>query len=102
MPSAREYHLLKKYGITEKTYDAILSQQKGRCAVCQRNSHVFAKRLCVDHDHRTGRIRGLLCFFCNKFRVGRWKKEDLPTLRRMIKYLSQDTGLIIPKRKRKR
>lgn len=50
-----------KYGITAREYDQLLEQQNGVCAICQ-NYHDI---LCVDHDHETGEVRGLLCRMCN-------------------------------------
>jgi hypothetical protein len=43
---------------------ALLASQDGRCAIC-RSACGTGRRLAVDHDHATGRIRGLLCFRCN-------------------------------------
>lgn len=49
-----------------------LSDAQGQsCAICRRHEDEFANRLSVDHNHRTGKVRGLLCYQCNKFRVGR-------------------------------
>ncbi len=45
--------------------------QQQRCAICNRHESEFKKRLCVDHNHRTSKVRGLLCFYCNKYKVGR-------------------------------
>src|SRR5881296_1216292 len=67
--SPREYRLLARYGLTEEQYEAQLRRQDGRCAICGRPPK--SKSLAVDHSHKTGRIRGLLCFFCNKFVVGK-------------------------------
>src|SRR5262245_57445902 len=53
---------LKRYGITLAEYDALLEKQGGVCAICRKHSK---RRLCVDHCHRTGMIRGLLCDSCN-------------------------------------
>lgn len=57
--------LLLKYGITPEDYDAIFSSQRGRCAICGRHQSDLIKALFVDHDHQTGRVRGLLCYKCN-------------------------------------
>ena len=59
--------LRSRYGITLAQYRAMVEEQKGVCAIC--NSFTPTKshsRLCVDHDHSTGRIRGLLCNACNR------------------------------------
>lgn len=53
---------LKKYGLTLGQYDEMLQNQAGACAVCL---VVFSASPCVDHCHRTGVIRGLLCNICN-------------------------------------
>lgn len=62
-------HLLKKYGITLEQYKVILASQNGVRAVCKFPEKIASKkrisRLAVDHDHNTGKIRGLLCFKCN-------------------------------------
>ena len=55
-------HYLKQYGLTAEQYRDMLVGQAGRCLVCLR---VSAKTLVVDHDHVTGRVRGLLCHPCN-------------------------------------
>ncbi|HEX2193006.1 MAG TPA: endonuclease VII domain-containing protein [Acidimicrobiales bacterium] len=60
----RAGHLWRKFGITIAEYDAMLAAQGGVCAVCKRPPTPGIS-LHVDHDHETGRIRGLLCFRCN-------------------------------------
>ena len=57
----------KKYGIsiTWEDYNTLFAVQKGCCALCGRHESEFKYRLCVDHDHETGEIRGLLCSKCN-------------------------------------
>lgn len=60
----RRYQLETKYGISLEEYLALLEKQNGLCAAC--NQPEKARRpLAVDHDHNTGRIRGLLCTHCN-------------------------------------
>jgi hypothetical protein len=56
----REYHLRHRYGIGHKDFDELLAEQGGVCAVCG-----AADPEHVDHDHRTGWVRGILCFNCN-------------------------------------
>lgn len=70
--SDRAWQLKRKYGITPDIVFEMYEQQEGRCAICRTRGDVrelgFVKResLCVDHDHRTGEVRGLLCGFCNR------------------------------------
>lgn len=64
------------YGITESEYIALYKAQGGRCALCQKARGV-AKRLAVDHNHRTGEVRGLLCGPCNKDIIGRSGDDPL-------------------------
>jgi hypothetical protein len=51
---------LRRYGVTPIDYVAFLISQNGRCAVCQQ-----IRSLHIDHDHVTGRVRGLVCRLCN-------------------------------------
>ena len=60
----REDHLRRKYGITQADYEALLAKQRGGCAICGRKPSGKIS-LHVDHEHGTGRIRGLLSFRCN-------------------------------------
>ena len=56
---------LRNYGLTLADWDAMMERQKGLCALCFRPQPVKMSRLFVDHDHKTGRVRGLLCHACN-------------------------------------
>lgn len=51
-------------GVTDAEYQALLTLQGGGCAICHRPPKT--RRLHVDHDHATGRVRGLLCHRCNR------------------------------------
>jgi hypothetical protein len=64
--------LLRKYGLNSEDYEQLLARQEGRCAICLtrpqllKGRHgVVRRRLCIDHDHETGRVRGALCPRCN-------------------------------------
>lgn len=81
---SRKHLLKKKYGITEKEYQQMLLQQGMTCAACS-TAPTKNKSLCVDHNHKTGKVRGLLCSFCNLV-VG-WVKDDPTILRHIITYL---------------
>ena len=59
-------NLRKLYGIDHDEYDRMLAAQGGACAICKEPPGLGQRnRLCVDHCHETGVIRGLLCFRCN-------------------------------------
>ncbi len=83
----REYYLNKKYGIDSARYLELFAQQEGRCFICQRHQMELEKRLCVDHCHTTGVVRGLLCHPCNHA-IG-FLKDDVGLLERAILYLSK-------------
>lgn len=59
----RDRHLRKSYGIDSEDFELLVEAQMKLCAICFR---YLGKQLHVDHDHQTGRIRGLLCGKCNK------------------------------------
>lgn len=61
-----ERRLITIYGITADEYYAILEAQGGKCYICQRATGLGRKRLSVDHCHKTGYIRGILCSFDNR------------------------------------
>lgn len=59
---AKRKKVLKKYGLTLENYETLYKNQEGKCAICETHYEV----LCVDHDHKTNKVRGLLCKSCNK------------------------------------
>lgn len=63
MATTRDRYLQRKYGITEADYENLLSVHSGVCWICGRGPKT--RRLHVDHDHKTGRVRGLLDWKCN-------------------------------------
>ena len=80
----RKWALAKRYGLSPKDYDCILQAQGGGCAIC--GQHPSASRnLPVDHCHKTGEVRGVLCDPCN---VGLSKfKENTRLIAAAYKYL---------------
>lgn len=56
---------LRQYGLTPEDYDELLDQQEGRCAICRRK-FTPSRRPQIDHDHKTGVVRGLLCSWDNQ------------------------------------
>lgn len=90
--AVRRWTLQRRYGITLATYEAMLAAQGGKCAICgsadsKTHEGALGKFFCVDHDHATGKARGLLCFLCN---AGLGKFKDDPTvLVKAIEYLAK-------------
>lgn len=60
-----EKRIMNTYGISLKSYDKMLKEQGGGCKICGTKIPNCKGRFCVDHDHKTGKIRGLLCTKCN-------------------------------------
>lgn len=77
-PERSRRSLLKiRYGITPEQYEAMLLEQGGRCAICQtdRPNNGYGDRwFDIDHDHTTGKVRGLLCRKCNAM-LGHLEKD---------------------------
>lgn len=82
----RFYHLLKTYGLTKATYDDLFDRQGGRCAICGW-SDWSDQNPAVDHDHASGKVRGLLCTNCNTA-LG-LIKDDPKIAQAMIDYLGR-------------
>lgn len=80
-----DWRLRGTYGITLAAYEDILDRQGGKCAICDKAP--AERRLVIDHDHRTGAIRGLLCASCN-VGVGMFR-DHVGLLRKAIDYLSK-------------
>lgn len=82
----RSTSLSRLYGITVQEYDRMLADQSGGCAICGKSARESSrKKLCVDHDHGSGKVRGLLCFECN-VGIGNFK-EDAILLQKAVSYL---------------
>ena len=82
--AAHDARVEKVYGITGEEYEKILKLQGGRCFIC--GNKPGRKRLAVDHDHKTGEVRGLLCRICNFDTIGK-AKDDPDRLRRAADYI---------------
>ena len=59
-------------GVTDEAYAELLERQGGVCAICGKPPKDGGRRFNVDHDHRTGAVRGLLCWTCNHFLLGKY------------------------------
>lgn len=96
--SKRDSYLRRTYDITEATYQAMLRTHDGKCWICDRKP-LPGKNLNVDHEHLTkpqrkkgmkfGKVRGLLCYFCNKYLIGRRKTADAYKFRNAAEYLEE-------------
>jgi hypothetical protein len=85
----RESHYRRKYGIEMSKYLTMVKLQKGRCLICKgkpQGKTERTKKLQVDHDHKTGRVRGLLCINCN--RALGYFKDDPMRIKAAIHYLN--------------
>ena len=63
--SQKNAKLLRQYGISLEKYRETLDSQNGKCIICGKSETENGKMLAVDHDHKTGKVRGLLCNNCN-------------------------------------
>jgi len=85
--------VLQRYDMTRQGYDRMLAAQGGMCRICRtdrpgtKSGRGRTPRFCVDHDHRTGRVRGLLCRSCNSG-IGHLQ-DDPSILARAIAYLTE-------------
>lgn len=86
----RRFEYLHDFGITIEDYNKMFDEQKGYCAICQRHQSTFKRRLAIDHDHLTGKVRGLLCDPCNRG-MGMLKEHNL---QRAITYLNKSKVVI--------
>ncbi len=66
--AAREGHRERTFGVNPESWDAILMVQKGRCPICRK--HQRDRSLAVEHNHKTGKVRGAACARCNHGLLG--------------------------------
>jgi hypothetical protein len=96
----RRRKLVADFGITHQEYDELLAFQQSVCAICKRpEQRMFRgklRRLSVDHDHATGKIRGLLCSECN-LALG-LLGDDVEVFRAAIEYLTESLDALARKR----
>jgi hypothetical protein len=84
---AKDARLRRDYGLNLEEFTAILASQGWRCPICN-VGYQDGKLWCVDHEHRNGLegpIRGILCFRCNRYKVGALK---LVEAERIFSYLT--------------
>lgn len=90
-PEAKRAQLLKaRYGLTTDDFDAMFASQDGRCAICLK----VPARPCVDHNHETGQVRGILCHFCNiRLPAVEDEKYHVPALAYLATHAANDNQL---------
>jgi hypothetical protein len=72
---------------TPEQYDELIEKQNNRCAICNRHQSEFQRTFDLDHDHNTGKVRGLLCHNCNNG-IGHFK-DDIEIMEKAIVYIRQ-------------
>lgn len=82
--ASREHKLKMRYGITLKDKEEMLKNQGGLCLICKID---IKNKACVDHNHKTDKIRSLLCDGCNTG-IGMFK-ENIETMKKAIQYLKK-------------
>jgi hypothetical protein len=89
---ARDKHkkLVSKYNITLEQYLDMHEMQGGTCAICELPEIVQGRDLAVDHDHSTGKVRGLLCSKCNRG-IGMFN-DDAKTIKKAMMYVQKELG----------
>lgn len=80
-----DWMYVRKYGISLATFKELLEEQKGVCKICSLPC-TSGRQLSVDHDHLTGKVRGLLCGNCNKG-LGSFK-DNINLLKKAMEYLN--------------
>jgi len=84
----RDSYLRRKYGITEAIFNEMLAVYAGTCWICKTKPKKSVLNL--DHDHKSGQVRGLLCFQCNKFVIGRRRREHAHLFEAAAAYLKNE------------
>ena len=87
-PDFQIKHRTRLYGLSPEVYAAMLNAQAGRCPGC--GSDGGGRSLHIDHDHATGKVRGLLCGPCN--RALGMARDSASTLRSLADYLERQAG----------
>lgn len=88
----RESHLMRSYGITEEQYVEIFTAQGSVCGIC--GNKPKAQKFHVDHDHKTGMVRGLLCLWCNHKLLG-GARDSVEYLQSAINYLQNPPAVVV-------
>lgn len=92
LKKTQTFWLKTRYGITLEEYHSMLINQNGKCAICDRldSGKKANNAFCVDHCHKTGKVRGLLCMPCNRS-LGQFN-DDSNVLRKAADYIDFHKG----------
>jgi hypothetical protein len=82
---------LRKYGLTPEQYRRMVDESNGLCMICKLAP---ARGLCIDHDHRTKKVRGLPCSNCNSG-IG-FFADDPKRMREAADYVDRANGILVP------
>lgn len=89
--SYRRKTLLNKYSLSEDDQAELLRKQQHKCKICDISfNSLHSKNMCIDHDHVTNKVRGILCSNCNLL-LG-YSKDNISTLEKAISYLKDTNG----------
>lgn len=105
---AKDRNLRNRYGVTLEEFEAILTAQGNVCAVCEESNKIF----CLDHNHKTLKVRGVICLNCNLRVIGGARDQDYKLIN-AAKYVTNNPADLVfpegrflaknpPKKRRKR
>lgn len=89
---AKDRNLRSRYGITIEQFESILEAQGNVCAVCKEPDKVF----CVDHNHKTLKIRGVICLNCNLRVIGGARDQDWKLVNAAAYVTDNPADLVFP------
>lgn len=82
----QQWNLWSFYGLTLDEFDEMVKKQRGKCAICKKKPKPW---FCVDHNHKTGKVRGLLCPRCNAYAL---PHVESGLYKDAVKYLEKNDG----------
>ena len=87
----RKYHIKSKYNLTIIQYDKMFEKQKGKCDICKKHETELNRSLNIDHCHKTGKVRSLLCHRCN-LAVGYYENSDIKKIEKYLNKYRKDVN----------
>lgn len=97
-PCIRENNRWNNYGLTPERYEEMQKQQEGKCAICGKDGSLCKRPgpggyygLVIDHCHKTGKVRALLCHHCNRILAS--AEESIQLLLNAVDYLKTHNGV---------